>query len=252
MNASKPPLTEIEPKERVFVALDTPDLARAAGLARALGDSVGGLKIGKEFFTAQGPDGVRAVVGGERLFLDLKFHDIPNTVAGALRASLHLRPAIVNVHAAGGRAMMEAAAEAVREGAEDAAVPRPLLLAVTVLTSLDDQDLADIGVTDGSDAQVLRLARLARSCGLDGVVCSPREITALRQACGPAFKLLVPGIRPSWAASGDQKRVMTPAEALAAGADFLVIGRPITGADDPAAAARRIAEELTQVSERAS
>ncbi len=245
-------MSDSDPRDRIFVALDTPDLARAAGLARALGDSVGGLKIGKELFTAQGPDGVRAVAGGERLFLDLKFHDIPNTVAGALRASLHLRPAIVNLHAAGGRAMMEAAAEAVREGAEDAAVPRPLLLAVTVLTSLDDQDLIDIGVSGSSEAQVVRLARLAQDCGLDGVVCSPREIAALRQACGPSFKLLVPGIRPSWAASGDQKRTMTPAEALAAGADFLVIGRPITGADDPAAAARRIVAELAQAKDQAS
>ena len=242
----------IDPKSRVFVALDTPDLERAAGLARAVGPWVGGLKIGKELFTAQGPDGVRAVAGGEPLFLDLKFHDIPNTVAGALRASLRLRPAIVNLHAAGGRAMMEAAAEAVREGAEDLDQPRPLLLAVTLLTSLDDDDLAEIGMAGPSDQAVVRLARLAQACGLDGVVCSPREIAALRQACGPAFKLLVPGIRPEWAASGDQKRTMTPAEALAAGADYLVIGRPITGADDPAAAARRIAEELSQVPERAS
>ena len=241
-----------DPKDRVFVALDTPDLTRAAGLARALGDTVGGLKIGKEFFTAQGPEGVRAVAGGERLFLDLKFHDIPNTVSGALRASLHLRPAIVNVHAAGGRAMMEAAAEAVREGAEDAGAPRPLLLAVTVLTSLDDRDLRDVGFAGTSAEQVLRLACLAQSCGLDGVVCSPREIADLRRACGPDFELLVPGIRPSWAASGDQKRTMTPAEALAAGADFLVIGRPITGADDPAAAARRITAELAQVEAQAS
>ena len=241
-----------DPKERIFVALDTPDLARAAELVRALGQSVGGVKIGKELFTAHGPDGVRAVAGGERLFLDLKFHDIPNTVAGALRACLHLRPAIVNLHAAGGRAVMEAAAEALREGAEDAAVPRSLLLAVTVLTSLDDQDLAEVGITGTSTEQALRLARLAQSCGLDGVVCSPREIAPLREACGPGFKLLVPGIRPSWAARGDQKRTMTPAEALAAGADFLVIGRPITAAENPAAAARRIAAELAQVEDRPS
>jgi len=237
-------MTPDEPKDRIFVALDTQDLTRAANLARALAGLIGGVKLGKEFFTAQGPDGVRAVAGGERLFLDLKFHDIPNTVAGAVRAAVHLRPAIVNVHASGGRAMMQAAAEAAREAAEDAEVPRPLVLAVTVLTSLDDEDLAAVGQVGPAGDQVLRLARLAQESGLDGVVCSPREIAALRRACDPAFVLMVPGIRPDWAARGDQKRVMTPAEALAAGADYLVIGRPVTGAEDPAAAARRVADEL--------
>jgi orotidine-5'-phosphate decarboxylase len=237
-------MTPDEPKDRIFVALDTQDLARAANLARAVAGLVGGVKLGKEFFTAQGPDGVRAVAGGERLFLDLKFHDIPNTVAGAVRAAVHLRPAIINVHASGGPAMMQAAAEAAREAAEDSEVPRPLVLAVTVLTSLDDDDLTAVGQAGPAAGQVLRLARLAQACGLDGVVCSPREIAALRRACDPAFVLLVPGIRPDWADRGDQKRVMTPAEALAAGADYLVIGRPITGAEDPAAAARRIVAEL--------
>ncbi len=235
----------IDPKDRILVALDTQDLGRAAALARDLGGLVGGFKLGKEFFTAQGPDGVRAVAGGERLFLDLKFHDIPNTVAGALRAAVHLRPAIVDVHAAGGAAMMQAAAEAAREAAEDAEVPRPLVLGVTVLTSLDDDDLEAVGQRGPVRGQVLRLARLAQESGLDGVVCSAQEIAALRRACGPGFVLLVPGIRPAWAAKGDQKRVMTPAEAISAGADYLVIGRPITGADDPAAAARRIVAELS-------
>lgn len=237
-------MTAIEPKDRIFAALDTQDLGRAAGLARALAGSVGGVKLGKEFFTAQGPDGVRAVAGGERLFLDLKFHDIPNTVAGAVRAAAHLRPAFVNVHTAGGRAMMQAAAEAAREAAEDTEAPRPLVLGVTVLTSLDDEDLATVGQLGPAGEQVVRLARLAQASGLDGVVCSAREIAALRQACGADFVLMVPGIRPAWAAAGDQKRVMTPAQAVAAGADYLVIGRPITGADDPAAAARRIVGEL--------
>ena len=237
-------MRDLDPRDAVFAALDTPDLGRAAALARALSGLVGGVKLGKEFFTAQGPDGVRAVAGGERLFLDLKFHDIPNTVAGAVRAAVHLRPAIVNVHASGGQAMMQAAAEAAREAAEDAEVPRPLVLAVTVLTSLDDDDLAALGQKGPAQDQVLRLARLAQDSGLDGVVCSPREIAALRGACGPGFVLLVPGIRPAWADKGDQKRVTTPAEARAAGADYLVIGRPITGADDPAAAARRIVDEL--------
>jgi orotidine-5'-phosphate decarboxylase len=186
---------------------------------------------------------VRAVAGGERLFLDLKFHDIPNTVAGAVRAACHLRPALLNVHASGGATMMQAAAEAAREAAEDMEVERPLVLGVTVLTSLDDEDLAAVGQRGPAREQVIRLARLAQASGLDGVVCSPREIVALRKACGPGFVLLVPGIRPAWAAKGDQKRTMTPAEALAAGADYLVIGRPITAAEDPTAAARRILED---------
>ena len=234
----------LKPQDRIFVALDTHDLGRAAALARELASLVGGVKIGKEFFTAHGPDGVRAVAGGVPLFLDLKFHDIPNTVAGALRSAIHLRPAFVNVHAAGGRAMLQAAVQAVAEGAEDADVPRPLLLGVTVLTSLGEDDLGELGQAGPLAEQVVRLARLAQSCGLDGVVCSPREIAALRAACGPDFVLMVPGIRPHWATSGDQKRVMTPADALAAGADYLVIGRPVTEAQDAAAAARRIVEEI--------
>lgn len=234
----------LSPTERIYVALDTQELGRAGQLVSALRGKVGGFKVGKELFTAQGPDGVRAAVGGEPLFLDLKFHDIPNTVAGALRAALHLRPRVVNVHASGGPAMLKAAVEAVREAAEDLECERPWLIGVTVLTSLDDADLAAVGQQAPSDRQVLRLARLTQDCGLDGVVCSPREIALLREACGPDFRLVVPGIRPAWAASGDQKRVMTPRAAVEAGADLLVVGRPITGADDPAAAARRLAEEL--------
>ena len=191
-----------------------------------------------------GPDGVRAVAGGERLFLDLKFHDIPNTVAGAVRSAVHLRPFCLTLHASGGRAMMEAAAEAAREAAEELEVARPKLLGVTVLTSLDGSDLEAVGQRGPAAGQARRLAGLAQDAGLDGVVCSPREIAALKAACGPDFVLMVPGIRPNWAASGDQKRVMTPAEALAAGADYLVIGRPVTGAQDAAAAAKRIAEEI--------
>jgi orotidine-5'-phosphate decarboxylase len=241
---ASPSADSLAPTERIFAALDTTDLARAQALAQSLSGLVGGLKVGKEFFTAHGPEGVRAAVGGEPLFLDLKFHDIPNTVAGAIRASIHLRPKIVNVHASGGPAMLQAAAEAAREAAEDAEVERPLVIAVTVLTSLDDADLEAVGQRGPAAEQVVRLARLAQDCGLDGVVCSPREIAPLRAACGPNFKLVVPGIRPAWAAAGDQKRITTPADAVTAGADFLVIGRPITGADDPAAAARRIAGEL--------
>ncbi len=237
--------TTIAPRDRIFVALDTPDIERAAALSKALLGAVGGVKIGKELFTAQGPDGVRLAVGGAPLFLDLKFHDIPNTVAGAIRAAVHLRPAIVDVHASGGRAMMQAAAQAARETAEDLGIERPKVIAVTVLTSLDAGDLEAVGQRGPAEDQVLRLARLTQDSGLDGVVCSPREIAVLRETCGPDFLLVVPGIRPAWAASGDQKRVMTPEEAIAAGADHLVIGRPITGAEDPLAAAQKIAAELT-------
>lgn len=235
----------MNPKDRILVGIDTPDLARAEALVRAVTGRVGGIKIGKEFFTAQGPDKVRRVIGDQKLFLDLKFHDIPNTVAGALRSSLGMKPAIVNVHAAGGRAMMKAAALAAQEESERLGVAKPLVIAVTVLTSLDDDDLSSVGQQGPAAAQVERLSALAQECGLEGVVCSPREIAALRKLCGPDFKLVVPGIRPTWAAAGDQKRIMTPAEAVAEGADYIVIGRPITSASNPAEAADRIVEELS-------
>ena len=240
---------ETHAMDRVFAAIDTPDTARAARLVEALRGEVGGVKIGTELFSAQGPDGVRAVAGGERLFLDLKFHDIPNTVAGAVRSAVHLRPFCLTLHASGGRAMMQAAAEAAREAAEELEVARPQLLGVTVLTSLDGSDLEAVGQRGPAAEQVRRLAGLAQDAGLDGVVCSPHEIEILRADRGPTFVLLIPGIRPSWAASGDQKRVTTPGEAIAAGADYLVIGRPITAQADPRAAARRIAEELAQAPE---
>jgi orotidine-5'-phosphate decarboxylase len=236
-------LSSLAPQERLLVALDTVDLDRAVGWAKGLAGHVGGVKVGKEFFTSHGPVGVRAVTaGGLPLFLDLKYHDIPQTVAGAIRAALPLKPRLINVHAAGGAAMMKAAAAAAGEAGAD----RPLLLAVTVLTSLDDADLAAVGVTSKTADQVLRLARLAQACGLDGVVCSGAEIAALRAACGADFALVVPGIRPPGAEAGDQKRVMTPAEALAAGADYLVIGRPITGAANPAQAAAGIVRGLAR------
>ena len=229
------------PKERVYVALDTPNLDRALAWAAAVGDHVGGLKLGLEFIHANGPAGVERVVAlGLPVFLDVKFHDIPKTVAGAVCAACRTGAAIINVHAAGGPAMLEAAARAAR----DAPGARPKIIAVTVLTSLDDDDLAATGQQGPVGEQVLRLAGLAQECGLDGVVCSAHEIGALRRRFGPDFLLVVPGIRPSWTESGDQKRVMTPAEALAAGADILVVGRAITQADDPAAAARRLAAEL--------
>jgi len=230
-----------KPSDRIFVALDTTDVEQAVSLAEKLRDYVGGVKMGKEFFTANGPQGVARVSElGMPVFLDLKWHDIPNTVAGALKASLPLKPLFVNVHASGGAVMMGKAAEA----AAGATGNRPLVLGVTVLTSMSQEDLDGVGVESSVLDQVVRLAKLAKSSGLDGVVCSAKEIAAIREACGKDFALMVPGIRPAWAARGDQKRIMTPVDAVAAGADYLVIGRPITQADDPVEAAKKIAEEL--------
>jgi len=230
------------PANPVFVALDTPDLDQALAWAGAARGHVGGVKTGLEFFSANGADGVRRIVDlGLPVFLDLKFHDIPNTVAGAVRAVAGLGAGIINVHASGGPAMLDAA----REAAETAGgATRPLVIAVTVLTSMDDSDLDAVGQKSPASEQVVRLAQLSQAHGLDGVVCSPAEIEPLRAACGPDFKLIVPGIRPDWAATGDQKRITTPRQARDRGADILVIGRPITGADDPAAAANHIAQEL--------
>jgi orotidine-5'-phosphate decarboxylase len=235
--------------QRIYVPLDTPELDKALALVQALTGLIGGVKIGKEFFTALGPQGVARVTSdfGMPLFLDLKFHDIPNTVAGAIRSGVHMRPTILDVHTQGASAMMKAAAAAAEDEAAKIGVSRPLVLGVTVLTSLDDRDLADIGVGASTADHVVRLARLARMSGLDGVVCSGEEIEVLRDALGPDFKLLVPGIRPAWAAAGDQKRILTPGEAVKRGADFLVIGRAITDAENPRDAAQRIADEIAAV-----
>jgi orotidine-5'-phosphate decarboxylase len=225
----------------VFCAIDTPNLAAAEKLVDALQGSVGGIKLGLEFFMAHGAAGYAAIAAkGLPIFLDVKLHDIPNTVAGAVSSLLPLHPAFITIHAAGGAAMMRAAAEAaVKAGTE-----RPKLLAVTVLTSLDSADLAAVGQDPETSRQVVRLAKLAKDNGIDGCICSPEEITALRAALGKDFILMVPGIRPAWAAANDQKRVLTPRQAIDAGATHLVIGRPITKAADPAQAAQRIAVEL--------
>jgi orotidine-5'-phosphate decarboxylase len=225
----------------VYCALDTTDLGKAMAITAAIKPWVGGIKLGLEFFHANGPQGIaRLAELGLPVFADLKMHDIPNTVAGGIRAVLPLGVSIVNVHAGGGRAMMKAAAEA----AATAGPRRPKVIAVTVLTSMDASDLNETGVHGAPADQVMRLATLARDAGMDGVVCSAHEIEPLRKALGPGFMLVVPGIRPAGAETGDQKRIMTPAEALKHGADWLVIGRPITGAADPAAAARAIHDEL--------
>lgn len=230
--------------DRILVALDFPDESAALDMAGALRGHVGGFKIGKELFTARGPEIARMLVErGDRVFLDLKFHDIPNTVAGAVRSAARLGVWMINVHASGGRAMMTAAREAA-ERAAGSELPRPLVIAVTVLTSLDAAALRETGVDAGPADQVARLARLARDAGLDGVVCSPQEIGIVRRECGDDFLIVTPGIRNAGDAKGDQARTATPRGAVDAGADFLVIGRPITAAADPAAAADRIGSEI--------
>ncbi|HLO76924.1 MAG TPA: orotidine-5'-phosphate decarboxylase [Magnetospirillum sp.] len=229
----------------VYVALDTTDVAQAAALATSLKGLVAGVKLGLEFFTYCGPRGVEAISDlGMPLFLDLKLHDIPNTVAGAMRGIAKLAPRLTTIHASGGSAMMKAAAEAAREGAAKANRPTTKVLAVTILTSLDQQAMTEVGFGGTVLDQVKRLAETAQNAGVDGLVCSPHEVAHVRAVVGPDMTLVVPGIRPAWAEAGDQKRFMTPKEALGAGADLLVIGRPITGATNPADAARRIAGEL--------
>lgn len=229
----------------VYAAIDTTDVAQAVALANSLKGLVGGVKVGLEFFTACGPKGVEAVADlGMPLFLDLKLHDIPNTVAGAMKAVARLAPRLTTIHASGGGAMMKAAADAAREGAAKANRPVTKVLAVTVLTSLDQDAMGAVGFGGTVLDQVKRLAVLAQESGMDGLVCSPHEVEMVRAVVGPDLLLVVPGIRPAWAEAGDQKRFMTPKEALQRGADYLVIGRPITGATSPAEAARRIAQEL--------
>ena len=223
-------------KGPIFVALDTTDIERAKNLAAKVRNHVGGLKLGLEFFCANGPDGVRAMGAfGLPVFLDLKLHDIPNTVAKAVQALQPLEPAILTVHAAGGRAMMEDAKAAAPRGTK--------VIGVTVLTSLDNEDLAATGITADAHGQVERLTGLAREAGLDGVVCSGREVAAAK-ALWPEGFFVVPGVRPAEGGAGDQKRVVTPREALDNGASILVIGRPITQAVDPDEAARAIEATL--------
>ncbi len=220
----------------VYVAIDTPDIAVAEAIAGPVRDHAGGVKLGLEFFAAQGPAGVARIAAlGLPIFLDLKLHDIPNTVAKAVAALAPLKPAILTVHAAGGQAMMRAAKAAAPDGTR--------VVAVTVLTSLDQADLEACGIGGSPAGQVSRLARLARESGLDGIVCSGAEVSAARDQWPEGF-FVVPGVRPEGGDAGDQKRVVTPANALANGASILVVGRPITAAADPAAAMRSIADSL--------
>ncbi len=239
--SSPAPATDA-PDARVIVALDYAEAEPALALCARLDPRRCRVKVGKELFVSAGPDLVRRLVErGFGVFLDLKFHDIPNTVAGACRAASRLGVWMLNVHALGGATMMRAAREAVHEGARGTP---PLLIAVTVLTSMDDTDLAEAGLAGGAQENVSRLAALSESAGLDGVVCSPLEVTRLRAERSSGFRLVTPGIRPASATRGDQKRTLTPSEALARGADYLVIGRPVTAAPDPMQALASIEAEI--------
>lgn len=227
----------MQARDRLIVALDVPSTSAARHLVTTLGDSVSTYKVGKQLFTAEGPQIVRELVSsGRKVFLDLKFHDIPNTVAGAVSSAKALGVSMLTVHASGGSKMLKAAVEAASNG--------PMVLAVTALTSLNDADMAEIGISGRASDQVLRLASLARNSGCPGLVASPNEAAAIRQELGDGFAIVTPGIRPSGFEAGDQARIATPEAAIHAGATHLVIGRPITAAPDPAATARAVIQEI--------
>jgi orotidine-5'-phosphate decarboxylase len=231
-------------RKKIIIALDVKNKEEAVAIVSGLKDART-FKIGLELFTAEGPALFKKLkVLRKGIFLDLKLHDIPNTVAGAVRSAVRHGVQMMTIHTSGGRDMMARAAEAARETAEMEKVERPLLLGVTILTSLKSAELDEVGMKPDVAGQVLRLARLAKSAGMDGVVCSPQEIEMIRKEHGQDLLIVTPGIRPAWAAAQDQKRIMTPAEAVGKGADYLVIGRPITGAASPQEAFARIVEEL--------
>jgi orotidine-5'-phosphate decarboxylase len=247
MLASQSPLPSsssslLSAKERLIVALDVPSAGIAQRLVQSIGSNAVFYKVGLQLFTAAGPAIVRELVSsGKRVFLDLKIHEIPNSAAGAVKSAVALGVSMVTVHASGGKKMLQAAAEAA------ASAQRPLLvLAVTVVTSLSNEDLLEIGQGDDSQAQVLRLAKLAQQAGCGGVVASPNEVSELRTLLGGDFQIVTPGIRPTGAEKQDQARTATPQEAIRAGADYLVVGRPINAASDPAAAAKTIVGEIQQ------
>jgi orotidine-5'-phosphate decarboxylase len=232
-----------DPRERLIVALDVSSTAAAQNIVAAVGESANAYKVGKQLFTAEGPQVVRALIAsGRRVFLDLKYHDIPNTVASAVREAAKLRVSMLTVHASGGGKMLRAAVQAAKDES-----PSLLVLAVTVLTSLDDHDLETIGVRGSVPDQALRLGALAIASGCKGLVCSAREAAALRQELGEDFMIVTPGVRPAGSGHGDQVRVVTPAEAIASGATHIVVGRPITEAHDPSAEARAILAEISSV-----
>jgi orotidine-5'-phosphate decarboxylase len=236
----------LKPADRLVIALDVDSDAEALGLVAELKDSVGVFKVGHQLFTAYGPDIVRRITGmGGRVFLDLKYHDIPNTVAKASIEAVKLGVSIFNVHALGGLDMMNAAADAAKETAERYGIPEPILLAVTILTSMDGPGLRrELKITRSLPRQVAHLARLAQRAGMNGVVASPQELKMLRRAVRGPFIILTPGVRPAWAGKDDQRRTMTPGEAVRSGADYIVVGRPVLKARDRKAAVEKILEEI--------
>ena len=233
-------------QNQLIVALDVEDLAAANELVTTLSDDVKWFKIGKQLFTSAGPTSVKLLHElNKNIFLDLKFHDIPNTVAGAVGSATKIGANMINMHASGGLEMMRAATEVAEKQASELGIPKPTLLGVTILTSVNETNFQrDFGTQRKLKDQVAYLAELSQRAGLDGVVASPLEIGLIRKVCGSDFVIVTPGVRPAWAASNDQQRVMTPAEAVGAGADYIVVGRPITAGDNPREAARRILEEI--------
>jgi orotidine-5'-phosphate decarboxylase len=227
-------------QDRLIVALDVPGATQARQIVQAIGDAATTYKVGKQLFTAEGPQVVRDLVAsGRKVFLDLKYHDIPNTVAAAVRTAAELGVSMLTVHASGGSKMLKAAVEAASQSPT-----KPMVLAVTVLTSLSDSDLQELGIAGNVLSQVLRLGALARAAGCGGLVASAQEARELRKALGEGFAIVTPGVRPAGASAGDQVRVVTPKDAIAAGVTYLVVGRPILEAPDPAKATRQIADEI--------
>jgi orotidine-5'-phosphate decarboxylase len=236
----------MEPKDRLIIALDVDAAEKAIALAEKLKNDVRFFKIGFELFSSCGPSIVKEIAkSGGRIFLDLKFHDIPNTVSKAALSVTKLGVFMFNIHALGGYDMMKKTADAVKIEAQKLKVEPPKVLAVTILTSMDENALKKVGINDTMNQEVLRLAELTKSAGLDGVVASPSEARLIRERLGRDFLIITPGVRPSWAEAGDQKRVATPKEAVADGATYIVVGRPVTEAKDPAQAARKILEEMS-------
>jgi orotidine-5'-phosphate decarboxylase len=236
---------KIKLEEKIIIALDVPSKTEALTLVETLKDAKL-FKVGLELFTAEGPELLFEIRGhGKKVFLDLKLHDIPNTVAGAVRSGIKHRVYMMTVHASGGLEMMARAAEEASEKALQEGAEKPLLLGVTILTSLKDEQLGEIGMQADTEGQVIKLALLAQKAGMDGIVCSPLEIELIKKELGDDFLVVAPGIRPAWASAQDQKRIMTPSQAVQMGADYVVIGRPITKADSPQEAFQRIADELS-------
>ena len=249
MSAGAPSASSLNPGRRIIFALDVSSLEEARKFVRLLKDRTGFFKVGLELFTAFGKEAIRAVQEeGGRVFLDLKFHDIPNTVSRAAEEAVKLGVDMLNLHASGGTEMMRETADRCRKIAEKLNRPKPILLAVTILTSLDEKNLREVGLLGPVAERVVALAELSRQAGMDGVVASPQEITAIRRKCGPQFVIVTPGIRPAFVEAGkdDQKRVLTAGDAISAGADYIVVGRPVRLAPDPAAAMDKVIAEIAK------